>query len=401
MWIDQIAYYENDDKTRVPIIPQSMVKAILRSVHNSPAGGGHFGEVKTIAKVRLLGWWPNLVKDVKNWVKSCDACQRYKIRTDSTVAPMRNIVHSRVGEIWAADIAMLPLSTLGNRYLLVISEYLTKWTVTIALPSYDTNHIAQALLYEVVLKFGVPLKLITDNAASLISEAMTQLCARLGIKRSLTSVEHPQTDGVVERLNRTLKISLAAAVSTEPTQWNSYLQFITFAYNTAVHSTTGFSPFQMMLGRKPVLPNEEGLFLQEVKTYETETWVNYLNKYIPLLHGKAIKNMKVAQGYQKTFYDKGRRVKYDYKESDLVLRRNLTKGSFPKELWYGPFVVVGKNNKEGTFWKLIKQDDPHLHVTTANVRQMRPYFPEQGLQLRQQVRDEAGVASSLSKGGIM
>lgn len=294
---------------------------------------------------------------------------------------MKNIVPSKLGEIWAADIAMLPLSTLGNRYLLVISEYLSKWTVTVALPSYDTDHIAQALLYEVVLKFGVPLRLITDNGSSLVEDAMTQVCAKIGIKRSLTSVEHPQTDGVVERLNRTLKISLAAAVSTEPTEWDTFLQFVTFAYNTAEHATTGFSPFHMMFGRKLVFPNEEGLVLQEYKTYENETWVNYLNKYIPLLHGKAIQNMKKSQGYQKTFCDKGKRIKYDYKDGDLILRKNLIKGTFPKELWHGPFIIVGKNNQEGNSWKVIKQDDLHHHVTTANVRHMRPYFKDQDVQL--------------------
>jgi hypothetical protein len=330
-----------------------------------------------MAKLRLLGWWPTMVEDVRRWIQSCNECQRYKIRNDSTVPPMKPIIPSRLGEIWALDIAMLPLSASGNRYLLVMAEYLSKWTITVALPSYDTTHIAQALLYELVLKFGVPSRLITDNGSSLVGDAMSQVCLRLGIKRSLTSVEHPQTDGQVERMNRTLKVSLASAVHTEPTAWDKYLQFITFAYNTAKHATTGFSPFFVLFGRHPVLPNKDGLIIQEYKTYETETWVNYLNRYIPLLHKKVLKNMKTAKEYQKTFYNKGRRTKYEYKDGDLILRKNLEKSSFPKELWIGPYVIVGKNNKEGTSWKIIKQDDPRLHVTTANVRHMRPYYKNQ------------------------
>ncbi|KAG1268979.1 hypothetical protein G6F57_013298 [Rhizopus arrhizus] len=383
---DDILWYQYDDGSMVPITPQSMVKSLLRSVHNLPTGG-HYGVDKTLAKVRLLGWWPTMIDDVKQWIRTCDECQRYKIRNDSAVPPMKPIIPSRIGEIWALDIAMLPLSTAGNRYLLVMCEYLSKWTIAVALPSYDTDHIAQALLYELVLKFSVPTRLITDNGSSLVGDAMTQVCARLGIKRSLTSVEHPQTDGLVERMNRALKTSLATAVHSEPTKWDSYLQFITFAYcrvctkdrtyNTAKHASTGFSPFQVMFGRQPVLPNEQGLILPTFKTYETETWVNYLNKYIPLLHGKVLQNIKTAQGHQKTFYDKGKRVKYDYKIGDLILRKNLEKTSFPKELWIGPYIILSKNNSEGTSYKIVKRGASHEYVTTANVRHMRPYHEDQ------------------------
>lgn len=64
-WIDNILYHEYEDKSRVPVIPQAMVEAVFRSVHNLPTGG-HFGMDKTIAKLRLLGWWPNMVEDTRN-----------------------------------------------------------------------------------------------------------------------------------------------------------------------------------------------------------------------------------------------------------------------------------------------------------------------------------------------
>ena len=94
-------------------------------------------------------------------------------------------------------------------------EYLSKWAVTTAIPSMETIHIIPTLLYEIVLKIGLPSRLITDNGSNFVSEAMQMVCQRLGIKRSLTSVEHPQTDGLVERLNRTLKTSLAICVDQD------------------------------------------------------------------------------------------------------------------------------------------------------------------------------------------
>ncbi|KAG1046854.1 hypothetical protein G6F43_010677 [Rhizopus delemar] len=285
------------------------------------------------------------------------------------------ILPSKLGEIWAADIAILPLSRKGNRYLLVIMEYLSKWVFTAALPSFDSDHVAQVLLFEVVLKIGLPERLITDNGANFISDAMKSVCQRLGIKRSLTSVESPQTDGLVERMNRTLKVSLAMVVNNEPQIWDEYLQFVTFAYNTAKQASSGYSPFNVLYGREVILPLNNELRINP-KTYETEPWVNYLNKYIPILHGKAITNIKRAQEAQKKFYDKGTTIKRDYKVGDLIARKNLEKSSFPKERWTGPWVITKTNNTDGTSWKIIKKGDPYQYETTANIRHMRPWFPQ-------------------------
>lgn len=124
-----------------------------------------------------------------------------------------------------------------------------------------------------------------------------------------------------------------------------------------------------------MLPLTEELTI-EPKTYETETWITYLNTYLPLLHGKAIENIKRTQERQKKFYDKNSTVKYDYKPGDLILRRNLEKQPFPKERWSGPYKIIARNNPEGTSYKVQKLHDASGYITTANVRHMRPYFAQ-------------------------
>jgi hypothetical protein len=108
-----------------------------------------------------------------------------------------------VGEIWAADLAILPEMQKGSRYILVVMEYLTRWAVTVALPPMESEVIATVLLYEVVLKFGTPKRLITENGSNLTSDVMNTMTKSLQIRHATTSVEHPQTDGLVERLNPT------------------------------------------------------------------------------------------------------------------------------------------------------------------------------------------------------
>ncbi|KAG1020489.1 hypothetical protein G6F43_014312 [Rhizopus delemar] len=147
---------------------------------------------------------------------------------------------------------------------------------------------------------------------------MNQVCARLGIRRSLTSVEHPQTDGLVERLNRTIKTSLAICTEGNPFEWDDQLPFVTFAYNTAKQSSTGFSPFEVLFGRKARLPILPDLELEKQKTYETEAWSAYLKNRLPLIHGQVLKNIELAQVRQKRAYNKGTRVKYDYQKDGLA-----------------------------------------------------------------------------------
>lgn len=260
-------------------------------------------------------------------------------------------------------------------------EYLTKWAVTVALPSMDSSHVAQVLLFEVFLKFGIVRRLITDNGSNFVSDALKTVCKRLNIARSLTSIEHPQTDGLVERYNRTLKEGLAIYVEEDPLTWDEYLPFVTFAYNTSKHASTGYSPFKLMYGRDADIPLATEIKDLQPKTYESEQWLTYLNTHLPALHSDAINKIKKAQEYQKKFYDKAGPVVYKYKVGDLVKRRNLEKLSFPKKRWSGPWIMVKPNNHEETSWLIQRQGTTGpMDRTTCNVRHLRPWNSRDSLE---------------------
>ncbi|KAG1038640.1 hypothetical protein G6F43_012664 [Rhizopus delemar] len=106
-------FYQYDDNKQVPVLPARMVKTVLKHVHDAPTGG-HFGVDETLEKAKLLAWWFSMKDDIKLWIQHCEKCQKYKIRTDSGVPPMKPILPSKLGKIWAADIAILPLSRKGN-----------------------------------------------------------------------------------------------------------------------------------------------------------------------------------------------------------------------------------------------------------------------------------------------
>lgn len=102
----------------------------------------------------------------------------------------------------------------------------------------------------------------------------------------------------------------------------------------------------------------------------------YLNEKIPVIHNKALDNIKKAQSYQKKFYDKKSKLKRDYKIGDLIARKNLDKiGGFPKERWSGPWVILSENNDDRTSFKIARNNGTSNHVSTANVKHMRIWHP--------------------------
>jgi hypothetical protein len=156
--------------------------------------------------------------------------------------------------IWVAGIAILPELRPGNMYLFVIMEYLTRWVVVAPLPIIDSETLASVMLVEVLFKFGTPNRLIADNGSNLTSDVMNALAKALQMRHSMTSLKHPQSDRLVERMNRTIMRALAAYVEGDPSTWDDKPPFMTFAIARPKQASIKMSPFEAMFGRKPVIP---------------------------------------------------------------------------------------------------------------------------------------------------
>ncbi|CEP15415.1 hypothetical protein [Parasitella parasitica] len=180
----------------------------------------------------------------------------------------------------------------------------------------------KVLLSEIVLTYGLPERIISDNRSNYASDAMTTVLSRLGISRSLTSVEHPQTDGLVERFNRTLRARLSIVTGQKPDTWCEYLPFVTFADNAAVHASTNRTPFRLMHGREARLPLIPAIPVEETVKIPIRKWGSFLNRTIPLIQSKAVENIKKAQEAQKQQYDRGRRQQDKYYARNFVAKKH-------------------------------------------------------------------------------
>ncbi|KAI9551348.1 hypothetical protein GHT06_005864 [Daphnia sinensis] len=116
--------------------------------------------------------------------------------------------------------------------------------------------IAKILVNKIFTKYGSPEVVLTDQGTNFLSSLIEEVCKLFKIRRIRTTAYHPQTDGLVERFNRTLCDMLACYVADEPEKWDKYLPFVTFAYNTAKQASIRETPFYLFFGREPIMPND-------------------------------------------------------------------------------------------------------------------------------------------------
>ena len=321
------------DKTGKIIAPESKRKEILENYHDHMLAG-HLGIAKTLSKVKRQFTWPTLAKDVKQYVTSCIKCARRKA-IGTSKAPLHPLTPSnRVWERIAMDVVgPLPESREGNKYILVLSDYTSRYAMTIAMEDQKAHTIAFHLADKIITKYGAPEKVLTDKGTNFLSKLVEELCVLFKIKQLRTTSYHPQTDGLVERFNRTLCDMLSCYVCDEPDNWDTYLPFVTFAYNTSEQSTIKNNPFYLFYGRQANLPNDLVIVNQE--DTEEENIKFQWKKSLDL----ARKNLILAQEKQKKHYDLDSKH-VSYKEKDLVLlKAPAAPGKFNSR-WNGPFIIV-------------------------------------------------------------
>ena len=149
----------------------------------------------------------------------------------------------------------LPISDQDNKFILLICDYFTKWVEAVAIPNQEAKTIADAFVKEFVCRYGVPRRLFSDQGSNLQSTLFREVCRTLEIDQDRTTPYHPQSDGLVERMNRSLEAMLSMFISPTQRDWDQYLPFLMMAYRSAVQESTGYSPSMMMLGREAELPN--------------------------------------------------------------------------------------------------------------------------------------------------
>ena len=322
----------------VPILPTSLQKQALQQNHDV-ASAGHQGSFKTLRRLRQKAYWVNMTQDVDRYCRECTKCQQSKF-TAPTRAPLTNVPIGRPWQMVAIDILEVPVSLHDNRYLLVVQDYFTKWAEAIPMPDQKASRITCELV-RLFSTMGIPQMLHSDQGRNFESMILSQTLEAFGISKTRTTAYHPQGDGMVERFNRSLLQLLRVYTDIQAADWEHYLPLVLYAYRTAVHSSTGVTPFQMMFGR---VPREETLIpqLSFQPQFQPQSYQAQLQAKFAELQDMVETHIVDSAMAQKVHYD-ARTSKRSFQLDDLVWLSVPTAGKLDLR-WEGCWKIKSIKN---------------------------------------------------------
>jgi len=221
----------------------------------------------------------------------------------------------------------------------VAVDMFTKWSEAKAVKEATTSQVAQFIYEDIICRHGCPMKILTDCGTHFNNAMIKELMEKFEIKHHNSTPYHPQTNGQVERFNKTLKESLAKLIK-EQTEWDLHIAPVLFAYRTAQQSSTKMSPFLLTYGREAKLPLDDHVDQQNKNLIDR---IRQIIDKLPEIREKAKQTMIAVKNKQKTAHDK-QMVKlksFDIRQKVLyydAAKMNQFSGKLEPK-WKGPYRI--------------------------------------------------------------
>ena len=346
--IDQELYKKGrkNNPTPLRVIKRAEVPSILEAMH-SDLLAGHFGFDGTYQRIIARYFWPQMGEDIKEYVKTCAVCQRRGSRVrKEPLYPIK--VGNPFDRIGIDFVGPLPMTRRRNQYIVVATDYLTKWPEAKAVPNAQAVSAASFIYEEIICRHGCPKEILSDQGKHFCNELVDSLCQFFDIKHTLSSAYHPQTNGLVERFNRTLCEALAKYVDAYQTEWDLFIPSVLFAYRTLTHATTKYEPFTLVYGRQATLPIEfQTPTYQQPASQDFQQQllkrVTHLTENLPVQRSQARKNIQQAQNEWRERINSSSDKYKPLRIGDQVLKYKsaVTPGQRNKFAvkWEGPYYV--------------------------------------------------------------
>lgn len=370
--IDEIVYFIDkrlpDGSQKRVYVPTMSRHLLLNLAHDDSMYGGHLGIKKTFRKL-IRFWWPKIHKDVENYVKSCDLCQKFKNPAGLPPGYLNSIPVSKVFQHVHIDIVgPLKPTVRGHKYVITATDAFSKWAFAQPSQGVRTSEVIRFVEDNILSIHGKPTSIISDRGSQFTSTEWNTFINKLGIEHKMTASYHPQANGIDERLNGTLMRILRSYVDELQDSWDEHLKWSLYVYNTTVHESTGYSPYQVLHGldsRSPLKP------VQNSSADETE-----IEQVRSVIREDVLKRNEQAQAINKKYYDRHRQD-HNLHIGQLVLVRIhvaptwLSKKFYIK--WDGPFVIINFVGNRENARAVTVFDYQNMTKKVVTISDVKPY----------------------------
>ncbi|KAK9074310.1 hypothetical protein SSX86_006908 [Deinandra increscens subsp. villosa] len=350
---------------------------IIKEVHEGICGL-HAGPKTVVAKAQRAGfYWPGMYKSAIEEIKKCDNCQTHAPIPRHPRHDLVPVSSSWPFQKWGIDIVgPFPMAQGRVRFVVVAVDYFTKWVEAKPLATITSRQILRFVWENIVCRFGIPQIIISDNGTQFTDRKFRKWCLELKICQVFTSVAHPQSNGQVERVNRSLVEGIKTRLGRKKKNWLEELPHVLWAHRTNPKTSTGESPFSLTYGTEAVIPAEvvcptDRMALDD-KSNEEDLRLN-LNLIEERREIAAIREAAHKKEMQSLYNQKVKGVTLNV--GDLVLRAN--EASRQEEMgklgprWEGPYRVIWANGKGSH--RLAMINGPEI-PRTWNIQQLRKYY---------------------------
>ena len=338
MMVEGVLCFIRKSCTPCPVVPQHLRNQLMEEHHRRPCGS-HFAGKKLFQTMVRHWWWQGMHSDIMQFTQNCPECTIVSGGGKTVHPPLHPIEVQR------------PFQVVGVQ---------------------KAHRIARILCDELIPMFGVPEALLSDRGTNLLSHLMRDVCRILGIKKLNTTAYHPQCNGMVERLYRTLKAMLRKHAGRFGLQWDQFLPGALWAYRNTPHESTKEKPSFLLFGMDLRSPSQAALFPPSSLTPTTvEDYREELITSLSVARELAAASIKESQYQSKQRYDRKATVR-QFRQGDWVLVRFLSDetGRTRKlsQPWHGPYRVLDHTDTTIKLEKVYRAEHAPLHVHKSRVK---------------------------------
>lgn len=372
-------------KKRV-VFSTSKRKKLIKENHEGIEGSkeaiamaGHRGRDRLYGLLSARYFWPDMYIEIEQYCTLCLVCQK----VNPAVLKVRDVlqpvgVPKRVMAQIGIDLCQLPPAH-GMKYVVVAVDYFSKWVEAKALPDKTAAEVGRFLYEDLICRHGCIETIISDQGREFNNELMTELLKLTGVRHRVTRPYHPQANGMVERVNQSLKNALLKTIQEDTSAWPLALPGVLFAYRAVIQRSTKFSPFYLLYQRHPLLPTDlkeltENMeedtddpkeipeeYVDDELFDEESFWevLRFTDALRVKVHDAVLENIRKAQEEQKLQYNMKHLTGSDFHVGQSVLlvnsRREERKGGKLEEMpRSGPYIIVELNSTKGARLQNLK-----------------------------------------------